>query len=170
MRTIFNVLGPLTNPAGAQRQLLGAFSPAAARLMAAALRDLGSEHALVVHGADGLDEITTTGPTLVLEVRGGEVHEQQVSPEDFGLARARLEDLAGGDPAASAEILRRILGGEAGPARDIVLLNAAAGIYVGGAAEDLARGLELATEALDSGAARGKLEDLRRMSQELSEK
>jgi anthranilate phosphoribosyltransferase len=169
MRTVFNILGPLTNPAGAQRQLLGAFSPPAARLMAAALRDLCSEHALVVHGSDGLDEITTTGPTLVLEVRGGEIAEWEVSPEEFGLPRARLEDLAGGDAARSAEILLGVLAGAPGAARDIVLLNAAAGLYVGGAAADLCAGLEQARAAIDSGAVREKLEALRRLTVELDQ-
>ena len=167
LRTVFNILGPLTNPAGARRQLLGAFSPAAARLMAAALRDLGAEHALVVHGEDGLDEISTTAPTLVVEVRGGEITEWTLTPEELGLARAQPEDLKGGEPARCAEILAAVLAGAPGPAREITLLNAAAGIYVGGAAEDLAAGLRMAAESVDSGAAAGKLEALKHLSNEL---
>lgn len=166
LRTVFNVLGPLANPAGARRQLLGTFSPAAARLMAGALLDLGTEHALVVHGADGLDEISTTGPTLLLEVREGTLRERELLPEDLGLPRAELADLAGGDPACCAEILRGVLGGQPGPARDIVLLNAAAGIHVGGAAEDLAEGMKLAATAIDTGRALEKLERLIALSRE----
>lgn len=167
LRTVFNILGPLTNPAGARRQLLGAFSEAAARLMAAALHDLGAEHALVVHGEDGLDEITTTAPTLMVEVRAGEATEWTLTPEELGLARAQPEELKGGDPERCAEILRRVLAGESGPTRDIALLNAAAGIYVGGAAPDLAQGLRMAAASVDSGAAGEKLDGLCRLSQAL---
>ncbi|HEY3398086.1 MAG TPA: anthranilate phosphoribosyltransferase [Armatimonadota bacterium] len=168
MRTVFNLLGPLANPAGASRQLLGVYSPEAARLLAAALADLGCEHALVVHGLDGLDEISTTGPTLILEVRGGQVAESEVTPEQFGLPRVSIADLAGGDPASCAVIATALLAGERGPARDIVLLNAAAALYVSGLAPSLSAGLPLAVASLDSGAARGKLEQLRRLSQELA--
>ena len=169
LRTIFNVLGPLANPAGAKRQLLGAYSPQAARLMAYALRDLGSEHALVVHGADGLDEISTTGPTLAVEVRGEVLTEFELTPEQFGLPRAELADLAGGDPAQCAAILREVLSGAPGPARDIVVLNAGAGIYVGGRAETLAEGLTQAAASIDSGAALAKLEGLCKLSVQLKE-
>jgi anthranilate phosphoribosyltransferase len=164
LRTIFNILGPLTNPAGARRQLLGAFSLEAAKLMAEALAALGAEHALVVHGLEGLDEISTCGPTRVLEVRDGGITEYTLTPGDFGMPVARLEDLAGGEPAEAAALFRRVLAGEPGPARDIVLVNAAAAVYVSGQAETLGEGLERGREALDSGKARGKLERLREVS------
>jgi anthranilate phosphoribosyltransferase len=166
LRTIFNILGPLTNPAGARRQLLGAFSLEAAQLMAEALAALDAEHALVVHGEEGLDEISTCGPTRVLEVRDGDIREYTLTPEDFGMPPARLEDLAGGEPAEAAALFRRVLEGEPGPARDIVLVNAAAAVYVSGQAENLGEGLARATEALDSGKAREKLERLVEVSQE----
>lgn len=166
LRTVFNILGPLTNPAGARRQLLGAFSEQAATLMAEALAALDTEHALVVHGQEGLDEISTCGPTRVLEVQAGSLREYTLTPEDFGVPTACAEDLAGGDPEQAAALFRRVLEGEPGPARDIVLVNAAAAIYVSGRAADLREGLAQATEALDSGKAREKLERLIQVSQE----
>jgi anthranilate phosphoribosyltransferase len=161
MRTVFNMLGPLTNPAGARRQLLGAFSREAAELMAEALSFLGTEHALVVHGSDGMDEITTCGPTYVFEVRGEQVEEQLWEPALVNLPTAQLSDLGGGDVSSCASHLEAILDGEEGPRRDIVLFNAAAGIYVGGRADSLVSAFGLAQEALDTGAAAAKLEEMR---------
>jgi anthranilate phosphoribosyltransferase len=160
MRTIFNVLGPLTNPAGARRQVMGVYAESLVEPIGHVLRDLGAEHALVVHG-DGLDEITTTGRTRVAEVRGGEVRMLDLEPERFGIPRARLEDLAGGTPQENAEAVRRVFGGETGPLADVTALNAGAALYVGGAAETLEQGVEQAREALASGAAARKLEELR---------
>lgn len=159
-RTIFNNLGPLTNPAGAQRQLMGVFSPELARLLAEVLRGLGVEHALVVHG-DGLDDVTVTGPTLVTELReGGQIDEYEVTPEDLGASRYAREELAGGDPAANAAIMRAVLAGD-GPraASDVVALNAGAAAYLAGLVPDLAAGAQLARETLASGAGLEKLEE-----------
>ena len=160
LRTIFNVLGPLTNPAGARRQVMGVYSDALVEPIGHVLRDLGAEHALVVHG-DGLDEITTTGPTHVAEVRHGEVRSYQLEPERFGLRRARLEDLAGGTPEENAAALRRVFGGEDSPLFEVTALNAGAAVYVSGLADTLEEGLERARTALASGAAAAKLEELR---------
>jgi anthranilate phosphoribosyltransferase len=160
VRTVFNVLGPLTNPAGARRQLMGVYAPELVERLAQVLVELGSEHAMVVHG-DGLDEITTTGSTRVAEVKDGTVRLYEVHPSDFGLATARPEDLLGGEPEHNAGQLQRVLAGESGPLADITVLNAGAAIYVGGAAESLAAGIETARQALDSGAAAAKLEQLR---------
>jgi anthranilate phosphoribosyltransferase len=160
MRTIFNVLGPLTNPAGARRQLMGVYAPELVETIARVQADLGSEHALVVHGSDGLDEITTTGPTAVAEVRDGRLEVYTVEPERLGLRRATLAELAGGEPAENAEAMRRVLGGEPGPLADVTAANAGAALYVGGAAPDLASGVELARGLLEAGAAAAKLEAL----------
>lgn len=161
MRTVFNLLGPLANPAGASAQLVGAPSRQAAALMASALAKLGCERGFVVHGSDGLDEITTTGSTSVWEVRGGEVQEMALTPEDFGVPRASLDQLAGGTADENARILESILGGEKGARRDIVLVNSAAALSVAGKAADLRAGVRLATDSLDSGAAAAKLDKLR---------
>lgn len=160
MRTVFNLLGPLTNPAGARKQLLGAPSPEAAELMAHAVAVLGTDHAFVVHGFDGMDEVSTTEPTQVFEITGTEVAKQLWEPRDFGVHRANLSDLEGGDPARNADIARRILHGERGPKRDIVLVNAAAALVVAGRTADLREAMGIAAESLDSGAACGKLETL----------
>jgi anthranilate phosphoribosyltransferase len=160
LRTIFNVLGPLTNPAGARRQVMGVYSDALVEPIGQVLRDLGAEHALVVHG-DGLDEITTTGPTHVAEVRDGEVRSYHLEPERFGLRRARLEDLAGGTPEENATALRRVFGGTNGPLFEVTALNAGAAIYVSGLSASLEEGFERARAALASGAAAAKLEELR---------
>jgi anthranilate phosphoribosyltransferase len=159
MRTIFNVLGPLTNPAGARRQVMGVYSQALVEPIGQVLRDLGAEHALVVHG-DGLDEITTTGTTMVSEVRDGEVRTYTLEPERFGLRRVRVEDLAGGTPEENAALLRRIFGGETGALADVTALNAGAAIYVAGLAPSLEDGYEAARSALASGAAARKLDEL----------
>ncbi len=161
LRTIFNVLGPLTNPAGARRQVIGVYAAELVPKIAQVLADLGAEHALVVHG-DGLDEITTTGETEVAEVRDGAVVARfRVAPEEFGLERVTLAALAGGSAEDNAGAMRSLLGGETGPLADVVMLNAGAAIYVAGLAENLAAGVEMAREALASGAAEGKLEELR---------
>lgn len=160
MRTVFNLLGPLANPAGANVQLVGAPSESAARLMADALARLGLEHGFVVHGSDGLDEITTTGPTLVLEVERGRVRQHRVEPADFGVPPARTEELKGGDAETNAAIAREILAGARGPRRDIVLVNAAAALVASGKAAGFREGVRLAADSIDSGAARAKLDAL----------
>ena len=159
-RTVFNVLGPLTNPAGAKRQLIGVYDSALTEALAGVLGQLGSERALVVHGSDGLDEITLTGPTQVSELRDGSVSTRQIDPRDFGLQLAPAEALQGGDAAYNARILREVLDGREGPRRDVVLINAAAAIAVGGRAEDTTAGLELARASIDSGRARQALDRL----------
>ena len=160
MRTVFNLLGPLANPAGARRQVIGAPSVDGAELMAEALRMLGAVRAFVVHGHGGLDEISTTGPTDVFEVVGDSVTRRVWEPEDFGVARAEKSALLGGDAMHNAGIVRAILDGESGPRRDIVVANAAAGLMAAGLAEDLRSGVKLAIESIDSGAARAKLQAL----------
>ena len=159
-RTVFNILGPLTNPAGAKRQLLGVFDGALTEVLAGVLRELGSDRALVVHGSDGLDEITLTGPTQVSELRDGQVSTRQIHPGDFGLPTVSAEVLKGGDADYNARILRGVLDGEEGPQRDVVLLNAAAAMVVGGLAEDMTAGLEVARASIDSGKARQALDRL----------
>lgn len=160
VRTIFNVLGPLTNPAGARRQVMGVYAPDLVPVLARVLAELGAEHALVVHG-DGLDEVTTTGVTLVGEVRRGEVAVFEVTPSELGVEPATRADLAGGGPEDNAELMRRVLGGEPGPLADVTVVNAGAAIYAGGEAESLAEGVRKAREALTSGAGRRKLDQLR---------
>ena len=157
VRTVFNLLGPLTNPAGAQAQLLGVFSEDVIDVVAATLAELGVERAFVVHGAGGLDEISLSGETIVAEVRGGEIRRFTVTPEDFGVARAPLESIRGGTPAENAVLIRRVLDGEDGPARDIVVVNAAAALVAAGAAADFREGAGLASFVISSGAAREKL-------------
>ena len=159
IRTIFNVLGPLANPAGVKRQLLGVPSPALGERMVAVLRDLGGERALVVHSADGLDEISPSGPTRTWELRGGEIREGEIVPEDIGLERAPRDSVRGGDSAANAAIARSILTGEARDgARTAVLLNAGAACYVAGLAPDVRAGVAVAGDAITSGAAQRTLE------------
>lgn len=158
MRTVFNLLGPLTNPAGAGAQVVGVFDGKLVPLIAEALAHLGVRRAFVVHGDDGLDEITTTGPTAVREVDGGKVIEHLLEPEDFGVETARPEDLRGGDADACAAILRSIFEGERGPRRDIVVVNAAAALVAAGRASKFREGASLAAESIDSGRAREKLE------------
>ncbi len=164
VRTIFNVLGPLTNPAGARRQVVGVYSAGLVERVARVLAELGAEHALVVHGEDGLDEITTTGATLVGEVRAGAVRTWSLDPRPLGIARASPRDLAGGEPQDNARAMERLLAGEPGPLADVVALNAAAALRVSGVADDLASGLELARAAIADGAAARKLDELRRSS------
>jgi len=160
VRTIFNVLGPLTNPAGADRQLLGVFDAALTETIAEVLRSLGSVRAMVVHADDGLDELSTTSLTKVAELRDGQITTQTVQPEDFGLPRATLDELRVESPEESAEIIRGVLGGAAGPVRDIVVLNAAAALAVADAADDIAAGIPPAERAIDSGAAASALDKL----------
>jgi anthranilate phosphoribosyltransferase len=160
MRTVFNLLGPLTNPAGATAQLVGASSPRAAELIAEALAALGVCRAFVVSGSDGLDEITSTGPTLAFEVRDGTVARRTLVPEDFGLLPSRLEDLRGGSAEQNAGIVRSILEGAAGPKREIVLMNASAALVMAGKAPDFAAGMAQAADSIDSGAALRSLEAL----------
>jgi anthranilate phosphoribosyltransferase len=162
MRTVFNLIGPLANPARALRQLIGAPSPEAAKLMAEALAALGTDHSFVVHGHDGLDEVTTTGPTDVYEVRTGRVEKHLWMPSDFGVKRAFGEDLLGGDATNNATIAQNILNGEHGAKRDIVIVNAAAGLVAAGLAKDLQGGVKIAEKSINSGAAAGKLEALRK--------
>jgi len=158
-RTIFNLLGPLANPAGADAQVLGVYKKDLIRPVAEVLRLLGVSRAMVVHGS-GLDEITVTGDTEVAEIEGDRIREYTVNPEMFGLARAGPADLTGGDPEENARIVREILAGKRGAARDIVLMNAGAAIYVGGRAATLAEGIRLAADAIDSGRAAKKLDAL----------
>ena len=164
MRTVFNLLGPLTNPANANAQLAGAPSPLAAELIAGALAVLGLERGFVVHGSDGLDEITTTGPTLAFEVRHGELHRHTLTPAQFGVEVARLEDLRGGDRERNYAIARAVLEGVRGPQRDIVLVNASAAMVAAGRARDFVEGVALAAAAIDSGAAMRKVEGLARFT------
>jgi anthranilate phosphoribosyltransferase len=159
-RTIFNMLGPLTNPVRARVQLIGAFSVRAAEMLAQALARLGIDRAFVVHGADGLDEITTTGPTTVFQVEEGGVQKGRWLPADFGLPEARLEDLLGGDVEVNAAIIRGVLEGEQGPKRDLVVANAAAALFAARKAIDLKSAVSMAAESIDSGSARRKLEKL----------
>lgn len=164
VRTIFNVLGPLTNPAGARRQVLGVYDDRLVALVAEVLMRLGCDHALVVRGSDGLDELTTTASSLVAEVRGERLETYSVEPEQFGLDRAAMPDLLGGEPVRNAELMAEVVSGRPGALQDITALNAGAAIYVGGLAEDLGAGVDLARQALATGAAAIKLEELRNHS------
>ncbi len=167
IRTVFNILGPMTNPAGAQSQLLGVFEESLTMKMAQVLCLLGCHHALVVHGEDGLDEITLGGKTTVCELKGDEVTRCYIDPEDFGFPRTNLSNLRGGPPQENADILRRVLQGEKGPYRNIVLVNAAAALVAGDMAKDLEKGVHLAREAIDSGSALDKLNRLIAFSQQI---
>ncbi len=165
IRTVFNILGPLTNPAGAPAQLLGVADGSLTMKMAEVLSLLGCRHALVVHGEDGLDEITLGGRTTVCELIGDEIIRYSIAPEEFGFSRVSIASLSGGPPQESAAIIRRVLGGEKGPQRDIVLINAAAALVAGDLAENLEQGVRIAAEAIDSGKALEKLEGLIKISQ-----
>ncbi|MGI8461223.1 MAG: anthranilate phosphoribosyltransferase [Solirubrobacterales bacterium] len=169
VRTIFNFLGPLTNPAGARRQLLGVSDRRYQETIAEALAGLGTDHALVASSEDGVDELSVTARTRVIEVRDGDTEEWFAEPGEFGLAQAELDDVAGGSPEENATVTRAVLGGEAGPALDLVALNAGAAIYVGGGAADLRAGVDEARRALDSGAALNILERLVALTSELAE-
>jgi len=163
IRTIFNILGPLTNPAMASQQLIGIYSGEMVGMIAHVLKNLGSRRAMVVHGLEGLDEISLCGPTRVAELRDGEVNEFTLEPEQFGFNRCRVEDLHGGNPEQSAAIVRAVLDGKTGPARDVVLLNSGAALYVSGAAT-IQDGIRLAAQSVDSGNARQKLAQLVEMT------
>jgi anthranilate phosphoribosyltransferase len=160
IRTVFNMLGPLTNPASANAQVIGVYAAHLTEPLARVLAELGTVRAFVVHGADSLDEISNTGDSRVSEVREGMVTTFTVRPEDFGMPRASIEDLRGGDREQNAQIIRGILDGEPGPRRDIVLMNAAAALVAGGKGRDLKDGVALATHSIDTHAARAKLDDL----------
>lgn len=162
IRTAFNLLGPLTNPADARRQVIGVPRPDLTRLIAEVLLRLGFVHAFVVHGHPGIDELSTAGPTTVSELRDGAIRTYSVDAADLGIPRADLADIAGRDAKHNGDMLLGVLSGKPGPVRDIVLLNAAAALVVGGAAEDIRHGIQLAAQSIDEGAASAKLEALRR--------
>ncbi len=164
IRSIFNILGPLTNPARAKFQVVGVYDAGLTEIVAQALDKLGVENAYVVHGAGGLDEISVLGPTRVTHLHNGSIKTFNVFPEDFGFARRNLSDLRGEDAFYNAQIIRKVLAGESGPRREIVLLNAAAVIAATGAAKDLKEGVRIAAEAIDTGRALQKLEDLIKIS------
>jgi anthranilate phosphoribosyltransferase len=168
IRTIFNILGPISNPAGAQYGLVGVYAAALVPVLAEALAALGAQHMFVVHGLDGLDEITTTTGTLVAEIQHGHVRQYEIHPRDVGLASAQPADLLGGEPPANAEIIRSLLAGQRGPKRDIVLLNSAAAIYAAGKARDLKDAVVVAAHSIDSGAARQKLEALAKLTSSIA--
>jgi anthranilate phosphoribosyltransferase len=159
------LLGPLTNPAGADAQVMGVYDSSRVEAIARVLSNLGSRHAFVVAGSDGMDELTLAGPTLVAEALGGDVKTFEISPEDVGLGPASNEEIQGQDAEHNAKILRDVLGGERGPHRDIVLFNAAAAIIAGGASEDWKPAIDVATQSIDSGSALKKLDALIALSQ-----
>ncbi len=158
IRTVFNILGPLSNPAGAQYQVLGVYQRELVPVLANVLKNLGSKRAMVVHGEDGMDEITITGKTFVAELKGGEVFEYEMKPQDFSITEAPLTEIKGGDAKVNAQMVRSILEGDKGPRRDVVLLNAAAALYLVGKAADLKEGVDIASRIIDSGEALKKLE------------
>lgn len=168
VRTVFNALGPLCNPAFAQAQVIGVYDESLVELLGGVLRELGTGHAFVVHGAGGLDEISIAGPTKVAEITGREMRVYSLDPASLGIAYASLEDLAGGTPEENAAITERILMGEKGPRRDITLLNAAAALVAGGKASDFREGIAIAAESIDSGAALRKLRDFVEITNDLA--
>lgn len=165
VRTVFNVLGPLANPGHVRRQALGVGAASLAPLMVRVLKDLGHQRAMVFFGEDGIDELTTTGPSRVFELKDGAVSEYELEPQDLGLRRAQSEDLKGGTPPENAQLLRQVLEGEAGPRRDVILLNAAAAILAAGRAQDWKDGMTVAKESVDSGRAKQALDRLVQTSQ-----
>ncbi|HFC54331.1 MAG TPA: anthranilate phosphoribosyltransferase [Gammaproteobacteria bacterium] len=167
IRTMFNLLGPLTNPAGARNQVLGVFDERWLEPLARVLERLGSRHVLVVHALDGLDEITISGPTRAVELKEGALHHLEITPEQFGMERNALDSLVVDRPGHSLEMMRQVLDDKAGPARDIVVLNAGAAIYASGVADSLKQGVERAREVLARGTARKRLEELIRFSNTL---
>jgi len=166
IRTVFNILGPLTNPAGAPNQVIGVYDPELTETLCQVLRELGSRRAYVVHGCDGLDEITLTGTTRVSELKNNRIWTFNLDPAEFGFRYCRPEDLKGGDAETNAKITLSILNGEPGPKRDVILLNAAAAIYVAGRSKSLKEGLAAAADSIESGRAMNKLEALKRVSSE----
>ncbi len=169
VRTVFNFLGPLANPARTRFQAIGVSDASMGERMIEVLRELGSEYAFVFYGADGLDELTTTGSSTILRLLGGEITRAEFTPEDFGVPRAEARDLAGGDAEENARITRSILEGEAGPRRDIALINAAPAIVVAGLADGFEDGIELAAQAVDSGDALAVLDRAIALSTELAD-
>lgn len=160
MRTVFNILGPLTNPAGAKRQLLGVFRPVLTEVLAYVLHELGTERALVVHGIGGMDEISTVGETKITEIKDGNVHSYTFNAESAGIPLTQLQSIAGGDSETNANIIRAILDGKKGPYRDIALLNSGAALYVAGIADSISDGVKKAASAVDSGLSKKKLQEL----------
>ncbi|MBF0432955.1 MAG: anthranilate phosphoribosyltransferase [Fibrobacteria bacterium] len=158
-RTIFNILGPMLNPANAKRQIIGVFDPELLMTLATVLQKTGSERVMIVHGNDGLDEISLTSTTQVAELKDGKISQYEINPEELGLKLCSTDDLKGGSPTDNANIIRDILKGDKGPKRDICLLNAAAALYIAGVADDLPQGMQKAAEAIDSGAAQKTLDD-----------
>jgi anthranilate phosphoribosyltransferase len=167
IRTVFNILGPLTNPASAKAQVLGVGDESLIEKLALVLQGLGCQLALLVHGEDGLDEITITGKTQVCELKNGRIKRYTINPEDFGLSRASSDSIRGGDIKANADFLRNILAGALGPQRDVVLMNAAAALVVGGKAKTLRQGADIAKEVIDNGNASAKLDQLIEFSRSL---
>ena len=167
IRTVFNILGPLTNPAGADRQVIGVADPSMADRMARVLGQLGSRKALVVHGSDGMDEITITGPSTIWQLENGEVTEFEVTPGDLGVSVSPADSIRATSSEHSARIARSVLSGESGPARDVVLLNAAAALVAADRSDSLAAGVELAARSIDSGEAQAKLDAVVELSQSL---
>ncbi len=165
VRSVFNVLGPLTNPAGAKRQVLGVYAPELTEILAEALLLLGTERALVVHGSDGSDELILSGETKICEIKNNEINCYFLAPEDVGLPRYCAEEISGGGSKKNAALVLAVLQGKQGPHRDVSVLNAAAALYVGGLAADLNEGVKLAEKALDSGSALAKLEALRQFTE-----
>lgn len=168
VRTLFNLLGPLTNPAGAKRQIMGVFHRDLTSILAKVLQSLGSQHVMVVHGADGMDEISFSGDTQVAELKDGSISEYVLNPSQFGFALHDVKSIRVQDAVQSADMVRAVLAGENIPARDIVLLNAGAAIYIAGLADDMQQGIEHAGQMLDNGAAQAKLEQLITLSQQLA--
>jgi anthranilate phosphoribosyltransferase len=164
IRTIFNILGPLTNPAGADRQVLGVYRDDLVTVMAQVLSQLGCRRGFVVHGTDGMDEVTLTGPSRIGEIRGDTIATYTVAPEDYGFRRCSLADLQGGDATCNAAIVRGVLAGEKGPKQDVVLLNAGFALSAAGAADDVPAGIAMARQAIDAGHAARKLQDLIRLT------
>jgi len=160
IRTVFNILGPLTNPAGARSQVLGVYSADLAPVLAQVLANLNTKRAFVIHGCGGLDEISLAGEALVYEVQGGQINRITLDPLDYGLGRAPVSSLAGGDAKMNARIIKNILSGATGPKRDVVVMNAALGLVAGGLAPNIATGVRLAQEVIDSGMALKKLKQL----------
>jgi anthranilate phosphoribosyltransferase len=169
LRTLFNILGPLTNPAGAPNILLGVFHPDLVGIMVRALQNLGAQHALVVHGKDGLDEVSLGAATMVGELKDGVIREYEIHPEDFGLQMVSTRALQVDNPETSRAMLLGVLDGQSGPARDIVLLNAGAALYAADVASSIEAGIALARQALDSGAAKAKLDQLVTVAHALSQ-
>lgn len=164
LRTIFNLLGVMSNPAAVKRQLTGVYDPRWMRPMAETLKELGSEHVWIMHGADGLDELTTTGPSQVVELKNGDIREFEITPEEVGLTRVPLNDIKGGTPEENADAMLKLFDGEEGPYRDVTLLNAGAAILIGGKCDSLQDGIKLAATSIDSGKTRQAFEEMKRIT------